>query len=56
MINKKKAEQVATRSASNAAFDKRNHTAPDPFSGWFDLAKPSRNRPPKRGWQKGARR
>jgi len=34
-------------------------TEDGPLKGWFGLAsgvKPSRNRPQKRGWQKGARR
>lgn len=31
----------------------RNHTATDPLLDWFDLAKPSRNRQQKRGWQRG---
>ena len=33
--------------------DSRNHTAADPLIGWFNLAKPSRNRQQKRGWQRG---
>ena len=36
--------------------DSRNHTAPDPLTGWFNLAKPSRNRQQKLGWQRGARK
>lgn len=35
--------------------DSRNHTAPDPLTGWFNLAKPSRTRQQKRGWQRGRR-
>lgn len=31
----------------------RNHTATDPLTGWFDLAKPSRNRQQKRSWKRG---
>lgn len=42
----------ATQSTSNS----HNHTALDPLIGWFNLAKPSRNRQQKRGWQKGARK
>ena len=53
MATKKKAARAGTRTASNTAFDSRNHTATDPLIGWFKLAKPSRNRQQKRGWQRG---
>lgn len=33
-----------------------NHTASDPLTGWFNLAKPARNRQQKRSWQKGGRK
>jgi hypothetical protein len=36
--------------------DTPDHTATDPLIGWFNLAKPSRNRQQKRGWQRGARK
>ena len=36
--------------------DSRNHTESDPLIGWFNPAKPSRNRQQKRGWQRGARK
>lgn len=36
--------------------DSRNHTVADPLAGWFNLAKPSRNRQQKREWLRGARR
>jgi len=36
--------------------DTPNHIVFDPLLGWFNLAKPSRNRQQKRGWQRGARR
>jgi len=56
----KKAVPGGTGTASSTAFSARHDTAtPDPLKGWFDLAsnvKPSRNRPQKRGWQRGARR
>lgn len=56
MTNNKKAAQAGTRTASkNTAVDSRNHTAPDPLIGWFDLAKPSRHRQPKRGWKRNQR-
>ena len=35
--------------------DSRNHTATDPLIGWFNLAKPSRNRQMKRGWKRDQR-
>ena len=53
MTAKGKAEQVATRPASNTAFTERHSTAPDPLQGWFNLAKPSRNRQQKRSWKRG---
>ena len=53
MTAKGKAGQVATRPASNTAFTERNSTAPDPLQGWFDLAKPARNRQQKRSWKHG---
>ena len=55
MTTKKKAAWAGTRTASNTAFDSRNHTAPDPLMGWFELAKPSRNRQQKRGWKPNQR-
>ncbi len=53
MTNKKKAAPAGTGTASKTTFDKHHHIAADPFLGWFDLAKPSRIRQQKRGWQKG---
>ncbi len=55
---KEKAAPAAdTGTASGTAFSARHSTAtPDPLKGWFSLAgnvKPSRNRPQKRGWQRG---
>ena len=55
MTTKKKAATASTRTASNTAFDSRNHTAPDPLMGWFELAKPSRNLQQKRGWKRNQR-
>ena len=43
------------RNATPKTTDSRNHTT-DPLIGWFNLAKPSRNRQQKRGWQRGARK
>ena len=33
--------------------DSRNHNGSDPLIGWFNLAKPSRNRQQKRSKQRG---
>ena len=48
------------RGAANVGADQTKsetkHTTPDPLVGWFNLAKPSRARQQKRGWQKGAKR
>lgn len=53
MMTKEKAVQAGTGTASNTALDSQNHTGSDPLIGWFNLAKPSRNRQQKRGWQRG---
>ena len=53
MTAKGKAGQVATRPASNTAFTERHSTVSDPLQGWFNLAKPSRNRQQKRNWKRG---
>ena len=55
MATKKKAARAGTRTASNTAFDSRNHTVPDPLMG-FELANPSRNRQPKRSRKRGKQR
>jgi len=56
MANNKKAMQAGTRTASNTALDTRNHTASsDPLRGWFDLAKPSRDRRQKKSWKRKQR-
>ncbi len=44
------------RNATPKTTDSHNHTGSDPLIGWFNLAKPSRNRQQKRGWQRGARK
>lgn len=43
------------QAATPKTTDSRNHTATDPLIGWFNLAKPARNRQAKRGWQRGRR-
>lgn len=55
MTSKKKAARAGTHTASNTAFDTRNHTAPDPLPGWFNLAKPSHSRQKKRGLKQNQR-
>lgn len=56
MSDNKKATRVAgTGAASKTTFDSRNHTSTDPLIGWFNLAKPSRNRQQKRGWKRNSR-
>ena len=42
----------ATQKTANSQY----HTETDRLIGWFNLAKPSRNRQPKRGWQRGKQR
>lgn len=44
------------KDATPKTADSRNHTGTDPLIGWINLAKPSRNRQQKRGWQRGARK
>lgn len=55
MANNKKAMQAGTRTASNTALDTRNHTESDPLMGWFNLAKPSRDRQQKKSWKRKQR-
>ena len=43
------------KDATPKTADSRNHTALDPLTGWFNLAKPSRNRQQKCGWKRGRR-
>ena len=53
--NKKAAQVAGTRTASKNTFDSRNHAGSDLLIGWFNLAKPSRNRQQKRGWKRNQR-
>ena len=55
MTNKKKPHTAGTGTASKTTFDSRNHTGSDSLTGWFNLAKPSRNRQQKRGWKRNQR-
>ena len=52
----KAAPDSSTGTASNNAITDRNHTALDPLKGWFDLAKPSRERQQKKAWKRGKQR
>lgn len=38
---------------TKADIDTKNHSKPDPLTGWFDLAKPSRLRQQKSAWKRG---
>lgn len=47
--------RVPVQDATPKTTDSRNDTGSDPLTGWFNLAKPSRNCQQKRGWQRGRR-
>jgi hypothetical protein len=51
-----KAEKVATLPASDIAFVEKHSTASDPLKGWFDLAKPTRERQQKSAWKRSKQR
>ena len=53
MTDKKKPHTAGTGTASNNAFDKANSSASDPVKGWFDLAKPARNRQQAKAGKRG---
>ena len=56
MTSKAKGRDRLHGGANQKTSDSRNDSGFDPLLDWFNLAKPSRNRQQKRGWQKGARR
>ncbi len=60
MTTHKKPAPGGTGAGSSTAFVAGHDTVtPEPLKGWFALAgniKPSRNRKPKRGWRRGAKR
>jgi hypothetical protein len=56
MSANKNAAPEANRAALDTAFSDRNSTVTDPLKGWFDLAKPSRDRKPKSAWKRGKQR
>lgn len=52
-INKKAAQVAGTGTASKRAINEQHHTGSDPLLGWFNLAKPSRERQQQRSWKRG---
>jgi hypothetical protein len=56
MDSTNKKSRTPGKDATPKPADSRNYTGTDPLIGWFNLAKPSRNRQQKRGWQRRARR
>jgi hypothetical protein len=44
------------KDATPKTTDSPNHTGSDPFLGWLSLAKPSRDRQPKRSWKRSKQR
>ena len=56
--NKKAAQVASTGTASNTAIKNPNSSTVDPLIGWFELAKPSRDRQQKKAWlrKKGGRK
>ena len=57
MTDNKKAAQLATGTASKNTASTANHSTPtDPLQGWYDLAKPSRERQQKTAWKRGKQR
>ena len=55
MTTKSKGRNGGDRATQKTAIHGKNTTI-DPLVGWFNLAKPSRNRQQKRGWKRGAQR
>jgi hypothetical protein len=55
MADKKKPHTAGTGTASKTTLDNRHSTGSDPLLGWFNLAKPSRDRQQKRSWKRNAR-
>lgn len=56
MTTKTKGRNGANRATQDNQNTERNSTSPDPLFGWFDLAKPSRNRQQKILWKRGNQR
>ena len=50
---KEKGRYSANCATPDEPITERNSTASDPLQGWFDLAKPARNRQQKRSWKRG---
>ena len=47
--------RAPNQDATPKTTDSRDHTVTNPLIGWFNLAKPSRNRQQKRGWKRNQR-
>ena len=47
--------RAPNQDATPKTTDSRNHTGSDPLIGWFNLAKPSRNRQQKSAWKRRSR-
>lgn len=56
MTIKEKARTDANGAGQQEKTSNRNSIPSGPLQGWFNLAKPSRNRQQQRGCQKGARK
>ena len=48
--------RAPVKDATPKTTDSPNHTGSDPLLGWFNLAKPSRDRQPKRSWKRSKQR
>jgi hypothetical protein len=55
MTDKKKPHTAGAGTASKTTFDSRHSTGNDPLLGWFNLAKPSRDRQQKHSWERNNR-
>ena len=56
MDSANKKSRTPGKDATPKPSDSHNHNVTDPLIGWFNLAKPSRDRQPKRSWKRGNQR
>ena len=56
MTTKEKARTDANGAGQQGRTSKPDSIPADPLQGWFNLAKPSRDRQPKRSWKRGNQR
>ena len=56
MTTKEKARSGGDRASQQGRTSNRDSIPLDPLQGWFNLAKPSRDRQPKRSWKRGNQR